>query len=172
MSKARLGLSFAAMLLLTGCVSSPPPTEGTVSTYSVGDRGRVTFEEVVVSLALRGADGIWIPGYQNLHVVPAAVVNVRRTTPSHAYEVEGILQRLEIRVIARVSEVLSKLPPQSLSDTAKLREIVIKEAQAVVNEGMAQWEHAQDYRVEMVIASLYWTDSSVGRSAQQRGRWF
>jgi hypothetical protein len=172
MSMTKAGISLGVMLLLAGCVSSPTPAEGTVSAYSVGDRGRVTFDEVVVSLPFRAADGTGVPGYQNLHVVPAAVVNVRRTTPSDAYEVENILQRLEIRVTARLSEVLSKLPPQSLNDTAKLRETVIREARAVVNEGMAQWEHGEDYRVEMVIASLYWTDSSVGRSAQQRGRWF
>jgi len=30
-------------------------------------------------------------------------------------------------------------------------------------------DHGSDYRVEMVIASLYWTDASVGRLQQQRG---
>jgi hypothetical protein len=170
--------------LAAGCVSTPPPAQATVSAYSVGDRGRVTFDEVVVSLPFRAADGTSMQGYQNLHVVPAALVNERPRTPSGSYayssgytpsspsEVEGILQRLEIRVNARLSEVLSKLAPQSLNDTANLRDLVIKEAQAVVNEGMAQWEHGRDYRVEMVIASLYWTDSSVGRVSQARGRWF
>lgn len=28
-----------------------------------------------------------------------------------------------------------------------------------------------DYRVEVVIPSLYWTDASVGRVPQQRGWW-
>lgn len=172
MSLAKMSIGLAVILLCGGCVSSPAPAEGTVSAYSVGDRGRVTFDEVVVSLPFRTADGTAMPGYQNLHVVPAAVVNVRRTTPSSAYEAESILQRLEIRVTARLSEVLSRLPPQSLNDTVNLREVVVRESQAVVNEGMAQWEHGQDYRVEMVIASLYWTDSSVGRSVEQRGRWF
>jgi hypothetical protein len=185
MRKARAVLFGVILISLgAGCVSTPPPAQATVSAYSVGDRGRVTFDEVVVSLPFRSGDAGTVQGYQNLHVVPAALVNERRRTPSRtdAYssgytpsspaEVEGILQRLELRVNARLSEVLSILPPQSLNDTVNLRDLVIKEARAVVNEGMAQWEHGEDYRVEMVIASLYWTDSSVGRVSQSRGRWF
>jgi hypothetical protein len=186
MSMAKLGVAFGMIVLLAGCVSAPPPAEGRVSAYSVGDRGRVVFDEVVVSLSLRSADGTWFPGYQNLHVVPAALVNYRGAgvtrggdytassgyTPSSASEVEGILQRLEIRVNARLSEVLSQLQPQSLKDTATLRAIARDAANSVVKEGLAQWEYGENYKVEIVIESLYWTDSSVGRAAQPRGRWF
>lgn len=165
-------LSVILILLTCGCVSSPAPADAKVSAYSVGDRGRVMFDEIVVSLPFRANDGTVVSTYQNLHVAPAAVVNVRRTTLSSAYEAESILERLQVRVAARLSEVLSKLPPQSLNDTAAIRAIVLKESQAVVNEGMTQWEHAQDYQIEMVIASLYWTDPSVGRASSPRGRWF
>lgn len=186
MRLAKLIFGIGAMVLMGGCVSAPPPTEGMVSAYSVGDRGKVIFDEVVVSLSLRTADGTWLPGYQNLHVVPAAVVNYRGErvrgsvsysgssayTPSSASEVEAILERLEIRVNAKLSEVLSQLQPQSLKDTATLRAIAKDTAQSVVHEGLAQWEHGKNYNVEMVILSLNWTDSSVGRVAQPRGRWF
>ena len=151
----------------SGCVSTPP-TEGTTSAYSVGDRARVMFEEVVVSLPLRGAN---VP-YQNLHVAPAAVVNVRKTTHSSAYDAEQILRRMETRVASRLSEVLSSVGEQSLSDTAALRRKVLTEAQAVVDEALRQWEHGADYRVEIVIASMYWTDASVGRVQQRRGMWW
>ena len=144
----------------------------------------VIFGVIFISLPFRADDGKSEQAYQNLHVVAAALVNERRRAPSDSNfysggyapsspsEVEWILQRLEIRVTARLSEVLSKQPPQSLNSTTSLRALVIKEAQEVVNEGMAQWEHGQDYRVEIVIPNLYWTDSSVGRSTHQRGRWF
>jgi len=150
--------------LASGCVTSPP-TEGTTSANYVGDRARVTFDEVVVSLPLRGANA----PYQNLHVAPAAVVNVRRITHSSTYSAQDILRRLETRVAARLSEVLSSLGEQSLSETTALRRRVLTEAQAVVDEALHQWEHGSDYRVEMVIASLYWTDASVGRLQQQKG---
>jgi len=126
------------------------------------------FDEVVVSLPLRGANA----PYQNLHVAPAAVVNVRRTTYSSTYQAQDILRRLETRVAARLSEVLGSLGEQSLADTSALRRRALTEAQTVVDEALRQWEHGSDYRVEIVIASLYWTDASVGRSQQQpRGWW-
>lgn len=153
----------AVVAVATGCVTSPPPEGAAVSAYSVGDGGRVVFDEVVVSLPFRGASA----PYQNLHVAPAAVVNVRITTSGSAYEAEQIVRRLETRVAARLSEVLSNLGEQSLSDTASLRRRVLSEAQTVVDEGLRQWEHAAEFRVEMVIASLYWTDASVGRFRQQ-----
>ena len=157
-----------AVALASGCVTSAPPEGATSSAYSVGDRARVMFDEVVVSLPLRGANA----PYQNLHVAPAAVVNVRRATYSSTYQAQDILRRLESRVAARLSEVLSSLGEQSLSDTGALRRRVLTESQAVVDEALRQWEHGSDYRVEIVIASLYWTDASVGRGQQQRGFWW
>jgi len=158
----------ALVALASGCVTSPPAEGTAASAYAVGDQARVMFDEVVVSLSLRGANA----PYQNLHIAPAAVVNVRRTTYSSTYQAQDILRRLEIRVAARLSEVLSGLGEQSLSDTGALRRRVLTEAQTVVDEALRQWEHGSDYRVEMLIANLYWTDASVGRSQhQQRGWW-
>jgi hypothetical protein len=159
---------FTLVAFLSGCVTSPPADGTAVSAYSVGDRARVAFDEIVVSLPFRGVN----TPYQNLHVAPAAIVNARRTTYSSPYQAEQILRRLETRVAARLSEVLSGLGEQSLSDTAGLRRRVLSEAQAVVDEALRQWEHGSDYRVEIVIASLYWTDASVGRLQQQRGGWW
>ena len=161
-----LGLAFVA--LAAGCVTSPPAEGTAASAYAVGDRARVMFDEVVVSLPLRGANA----PYQNLHVAPAAVVNVRRTTYSSTYQAQDILRRLEIRVAARLSEVLSSLGEQSLSETGALRRRILTEAQTVVDEALRQWEHGSDYRVEMVITSLYWADASVGRSQQQQRGWW
>jgi len=156
----------ALIVLAPGCATTPR-TDGTASAYSVGDRGYVRLEEVVVSLPLRGAN---VP-YHNLHVAPAAIVNVRKTTYSSPFQAEQIVRRLDIRVASRLAEVLGNLGEQSLADTSALRRRVLTEAQAVVDEALRQWEHGGDYRVEMVVASLYWTDASVGRSQQQRGWW-
>jgi len=160
---ARLAILAVA---LSGCMTTPAPQGTVVSADSVGDRAGVVFNEVVVSLPFRGT----LDAYQNLHVAPAAVVNVKNTTSSSAYQAEWILRRMETRVAARLSEVLSGLGWQSLADTASLRQLVLKESQAVVDEALRQWEYGADYRVDVVIASLYWTDASVGR-VQREGRW-
>jgi hypothetical protein len=158
---------FTATALLSGCVTAPPREGAAVSAYSVGDRGRVTFEEVVVSLRLSGANA----PYQNLHVALAAFVNPLKPTLSSPYDAEGILRRMETRVIARVSESLSDLGEQSLN-TRELRKRILGEGQSVINDALRQWEHSSDYRVELVIASLYWTDASVGRLQQQKTGWW
>lgn len=156
----------ACLAALSGCMTTPAPQGAAVSADSVGDRAGVVFNEVVVSLPFRGSHD----AYQNLHVAPAAVVNVKNTTSSSAYEVEWILRRMETRVAARLSEVLSGVGWQSLADTASLRQLVLKESQQVVDEALRQWKHGADYKVDIVIASLYWTDASVGR-VQREGRW-
>jgi len=131
------------------------------------------FDEVVVSLRLRGANA----PYQNLHVALAALVNPRKTTVSTPYgsspdQAEGILRRVEIRVAARLSEALIDSKEESLDNTERLRRRILSEAQAVVDEAMRQWQYGSEYQVEIVIASLYWTDASVGRlQAQHRGWW-
>jgi hypothetical protein len=171
-SRMQLIAGLVLLGLASGCVTSSPPADRTgVSAYSVGDRGRVMFDEVVVSLRLRGANA----PYQNLHVVPAALVNPRQTASSSSYEspyqAEQILRRLEVRVAAQLSQMLCGLGEQSLEDTGTLRQKILAEAQSVVDEALRQWKHGPEYRVEIVIASLYWTDSSVGRPRQQKAWW-
>jgi hypothetical protein len=147
----------------------PPPADTTrASAYAVGDRGRIMFDEIVVSLPLRGANA----PYQNLHIAPAALVNPRKTTPASPSEAEGILRRLETRVAARLTEMLTSLKEQSLEENKELRRRILAEAQAAVDDVLRQWEHASDYRVEIVIANLYWTDSSVGRLQPLRRGWW
>jgi hypothetical protein len=169
--KARfhLILFLALGVLLSGCATAPPPGGGPVTGYYVGDRARVTFDEVVVSLPLRGVNA----PYQNLHLSVAAVINVRKTTwGSTTYELQDIVRRSEHRIAARLSEVLSGLGEQSPGDTAALRQRVLTEAQPLVDEALRQWEHGSDYRVDIVVESLYWTDSSVGRLGRSRSSWW
>ena len=161
-------LSVFCTAALCGCATVPPPADTPVSATYVGDRARVAFDEIVVSLPFRGASG----PYQNLHVALAALVNPRKTTLSNPYQAEQILRRVEARTAARISESLAKVGQQSLEDTERLRRKTQSEAQEVVEEALRQWEHGSDYRVEIVVVSLYWTDASVGRiQPQTRGWW-
>ena len=135
--------------------------------YAVGDRARVGFDEVVVSIAFRGAN----PPYQNLHLSLSAFVNPLRKTSTAEWDVEGILRRCEGRIGARLSEVLPARGPQSLDDTPGLRKLARVEAQQIVDDAMKRWEHGGDWQVEVAVSSLYWTDASVGRAAQGKSWW-
>jgi hypothetical protein len=153
--------------MLTSCSTPPTPDGQVASAYAVGDHTRVLLEEVIVSLPLRGTP----EPYQNLHVGLAATVNPVRSTPYSAYKVAGIVQRLEARIGGRLVEILTGLEQQSVEDRTALRSLVAREAQAVVDEAMQQWQHGAEYDVKMVVVSLYWTDSSVGRAPSARRWW-
>ena len=160
-----LCLSFVA---LTGCATSPPPAEdGLASAYSVGDRARAAFDEVVVSLRMRETDA----PYQNLHVVVTAFVNPVRQTPGSPDEARGIVQRAEPRIAAALSRSLGQQHDRSVADSEHLRELARTEAQAVADAAMKQWEYGADYHVEIAVTSLYWTDASVGPPPPRRGLW-
>jgi hypothetical protein len=138
------------------------------SAYQVGDRGRVGFDEIVVSLPYRGAN----TPYQNLHLSLTAFVNPIRKTPSSEWDVESILRRSQGRIEARLSQVLAAQGGAQSPDTdPKLRELACREAQPIVEEALKRWEHGGDWRVEVAVSSLYWTDASVGRSPQAKSWW-
>jgi hypothetical protein len=158
----------ASLAVLSGCVTSPPPAEGQVAGYNVGDRARAGFEELVVSLRFRGANA----PYQNLHIAMTAFINPIRKTSGDPYEAQGIVERCEPRIAARLSESFSRLGEQSLDDVPSLRQKARTEAQSIVDEALKRWEHGADYQVEMAVASLYWTDASVGQPQQRRGLWW
>src|SRR5206468_7084109 len=156
----------ATMGLVCGCVTSPAPQGQTSLAYEVGDRTRVTLDEVVVSLPLKGA----AQPYQNLHVGLAGTINPVKTTVYSSYTVTDILQRLEARIGARLVETLSGLKQRSLDDMPLLRAQAARDAQAVVDEAMQRWQHGSEYEVKILVVSLYWTDGSVGRAPSAR-RW-
>jgi hypothetical protein len=161
-------IAVAAAGLMNGCVTSPAPEGQTSYAYAVGDRTRVTLDEVIVSLPLTGAT----QSYQNLHVDLAATINPLKKTPYGPYTVTDILQRLEARIGARVVESLSGMKQQSMDDMPALRSQVAREAQAVVDEAMQRWQHGSEYEVKILVVSLYWTDASVGRTPTVRRWWW
>lgn len=154
--------------LLCGCITSPAPQGAAYSAYAVGDRTRVALDEVVVSLPMKGAT----QPYQNLHVSLAATINPVKTTLHEPDTVSGIIQRLEARIGARVLEFLSGTKETSINDMPSLRAQIAREAQTVVDEGMHRWQHGSDYEVKVLVVSLYWTDTSVGRTAMVRHSWW
>jgi hypothetical protein len=128
------------------------------------------FDEVVVSVPLREVKA----PYQNLHISVAVLVNPQRISYSKSYyDVEHILKRLEGRTSARLLEMFNGQGDLSLEGMDRLRLRIQTEAQTLVDQAFRQWEHGADYRAEVIVTSLYWTDPSVGRALQsQRGGWW
>jgi len=163
-----LTICTVVLCVAAGCVTTPQTGGQVESAYAVGDRAQITLDEVVVSMPLRGGNG----PYQNLHICLGALVNPQKTTLYDPYKVEGIVRRLESRIASRLVENLTGMGQQSAEDLAMLRKSIGTEAQAIVESALQHWQHAREYRVEVVVVSLYWTDASVGRPAQQRRSWW
>jgi hypothetical protein len=165
----RVGIAMCAVALgmSYGCVTEPTPADGTASyAYAVGDRERVAFDEIVVSLKLNDDPA----PYENLHVALTAFVNPRRATKASLGDAESIVRRCERRLTVHVTATLSSLGPQTLVNGQKVRQDVKTEAQEIVDDAMKQWKDGGDFQVEIAVASWYWTSSSVGRvSPTQRG---
>ncbi|MFO1475084.1 MAG: hypothetical protein U1F98_00360 [Verrucomicrobiota bacterium] len=156
--------------LMCGCATTPAPEGQAYSASYVGDRSRVSLDEIVVSLPLKGA----AQPYQNLHVGLAATINpVRAGATSYGmYSVTDILQRLEARIGACLVESLAGMKEQSIDNLQELRGRIVWEAQSVVDEAMKHWQHGADYDVKVLVVSLYWTDASVGRAPVVRRGWW
>jgi hypothetical protein len=68
------------------------------SAYAVGDRARAAFDEVVVSLPMRGTNA----PYQTLQLAVTAFINPVRTTLADPYVAEAIVQGCEARIVVRL----------------------------------------------------------------------
>ena len=100
--------------------SERPNRAGTASASYVGDRATTTLDEIVVSVPSRTSEG----GYQNLHIVLAAVVNPKSFTFGSVYEVQGIVRRMQPRVSSRVTEHLLEKEEVSIETLPNIREEV------------------------------------------------
>src|SRR6516162_3158625 len=149
--KLALGLFVIAMVeLFSGCATTPIQEGQTSAAYSIGDGTRVTLDEVVVSLPLKGYSA-----YQNLHVHLAATVNPVKSTTYSAYTVSEIIQRLESRINARVVAALYEQKQPALEDMSGLRAEVARIGQQVVDDAMRKWQHGSEYDVKVIVVSMY-----------------
>ena len=156
-------------LLLAGCATTTPPgsfepgpkppappTNGVAADFAGTNQ---PFREVVVSVPVEGAHQV----YQNLHVQLVAIVNPTDPAVYDASTVRVMLNRLEPRTCAEVMKVLTDSPTISPHKLDQVRDAILTKIQPVIRETLREWPHAAQYDVEVVIVSIYWTDSTVGR---------
>lgn len=163
-----LGLGLSAAGALSGCINAPTATQPTSYASTLGDRSNVSLDEIVVSLPLKGSNAL----YHNLHVNLAVLINPVRETSGSPYEIESLVRRLDARLNSRLVEVLGKAGEQSLDTTDALRTRIIAEASPILEKALQNWKYAPDYKIEIVVSALYWTDASVGRPAPRNRGWF
>jgi len=162
---ARLGLLTAGIIFSAGCRTAPPleePAEVPQNAKPVShfEGANVPFREVVASVPVEGAHQV----YQNLHVGLEAIITPHDPSVGDSAAVRVMTCRLEPKVAAEVLKAMTDSPTISPHKLDQVRDNITAKIQPVVHQVLQAWPQASQYDVEVVIVSMYWTDSTVGRS--------
>jgi len=149
-----------AIGFVAGCSSAPVARGPGPPTGFSGQGTNIVLEEVIGSMPVEGAHQV----YQNLHVGLATIVTPRKASNYDPAQAASLVCRLEPRVAAQVLKVLTDSPTISPHRLDHLRDALASTAQAAADEALAKCPEAATYNLEVVVVSLYWTDSTVGRT--------
>lgn len=144
-----------ALALTAGCASTPDYL-ATSAGYVV-NRGTIQLQEIVVGVQIEG--GI----YKTVHVNLTAIV----TTDKFPADYEGIrtiIDHAQPRIAAAIVDEAT-LYPVSGNVMGDLKRRIDERAQKTFQPIYAKWKHAGDYKIEIVITSLYFSDDA----ARQNG---
>jgi hypothetical protein len=154
---AGLGVAIA---VLAGCSTTPPvPVPPKSPASHVAPATCIYFREAITSVPVEGAHQV----YQNLHVGLAALITARDPADYLPLQAESLARRLEPKLAAEVVKALADGPTISPHKLDHVRDEIAAKVQAVAADNLAQWPDAAPYAVEVVVVSMYWTDSTVGR---------
>lgn len=155
-----------AGVVLAGCAGGPSGKDTTYSAAYVGDQSAVVFDEVVIAVPSKGVE----TGFANIHVALSAIINPKKKFLSETYDAAGIIRRSYPRIAAAIVTVVEQQEAPA-ANINTLRESIHRAANRVLSATFSKWSSAEDYEVEIVVASLYVTDGSVGRNARRTSWW-
>jgi hypothetical protein len=122
-------------------------------------------DEIIASVPVEGAN----QPYQNLHVGLAAVITPKSSAAAcDPDEVEAALHACAPRIAAAILKMVTDSPTLSPHKLDRFRDDLAAVAQTTANQAFARWPHASTCEIEVVVVSLYWTDSSVGRGERAK----
>ncbi len=164
----RILIVIIVTLYVSGCSTVPPP-QGQVSYASyVADRSTVAFDEIMVTMPGSGTGEL-----RNLHIKLAAIVNPVEKSKASEYDVQSIVRRTQTRI---ESELVQDISAGSIS-LDKGQSFMLKQIESssskVFGAAYDKWEHSKEFKVEIVVTSLYFTNGSVAKPASGvRLGWF
>jgi hypothetical protein len=130
------------------------------------DRSAIDLSEVVVTVR---SD----QGPRNLHVWFAILIDpTERFNEYELSEIAAVVRRTEGQIASKATADLAARASLPVAMLGKLREELVRDAQASVDAALGRRRRWRDrFRVEVAITSLYFTDGSVGR-ARSAERWW
>lgn len=157
--KKKIGISLMMMaiaLLFAGCVTYPNNNDLAYGISSVGDRYESSLKEIIISIPNVNENS-----YQNLHIEITAMINPTQKTLTWTSDVRDVFRRLEPRIADRIITVVYEHLDDFPSSINTLRLYIAREAQKVFDDVFSKWKHSDEWKVELLVTSLYFTDVSV-----------
>jgi hypothetical protein len=144
------------LLFLLGCAILPSSETQTSKAGYVGDYDIASLGEIVVSVPTGMQEG----QYENLHLRFAALINPKKPTIQSSYSVRDIVQRYSVRLSSIIVQDVLNYGRVSVMDLPALREGLVKKAQMEFEQMFAQWKNSDDFAVEIVLASIFFTEGN------------
>jgi len=165
--------TFICLLLIGtfGCSNVSSVNDGKTSyAYQAADRDSVAFDEIVTGVPFDDKGG----AFANIHIALTAILNTSGNEQTNNLSTLDDVRRIVNSSSPRISAALVKYM-QNRSDFLNTKQLVnelTKTAESTFNPIYSKWKHAEKYKVEFVITSLYFTDGSVGRTKTERTMWW
>lgn len=137
-----------AFALAAGCATTPDYL-ATSAGYVV-NRGTIQLQEIVVGVQIGGDQ------FKPLHVHLAAIITTDEF-PADYDDIRTIIDHAQPSIAAAVVDEAT-LYPVSGNVMTDLKRRISERVQNTFQPIFAKWKHAKDYKVEIVITSLYFSD--------------
>ncbi len=142
-----------ALALTAGCTTQTPNYLATSAGYVV-NRGTIQLQEIVAGVQIGGNQ------FKALHVNLVVVVNTDKW-PAEYDDIRTIVDHAQPRIAAAVVDEVTASPMDANANVmGNLRKRISARAQKTFQPIFAQWKHANDYKIEIQITSLYFSDDA------------
>lgn len=145
-------LLVAAIALAAGCAQMKPDLDDyTKSSASyIGDRYTASLKEIVVPVEAFGS-------VKNMHIALTVAIETDKVLAGISDDVYQIIDHSESRIAAAVVAAASG----NISMSSKMDEkyaAIAQSAQKAFDANFSKWKNARDYRVAILVTSVYLTD--------------
>lgn len=165
----RLLMIILCLMLMASCATLPPSQNLTSKASYVGDYFTTQFSDIIVSVPT----GLAIPTgnenkpHENLHLSFSALINPKEGSLSSKYDAGDIVRRYYERLASNIVEEILSYGEVKIQDLPNLRNKILQKAQSDFDKMFSKWSHSNDFEVEIVLTSIYFSDECSTRSARQ-----
>ena len=108
---------------------------------------------------------------RNLHIFLAATINPITKSDASEFHVQQIIERAGTRISADLVDAILAHRINTSVGLPVIKSQILEHASQTFETVYGKWAHADEYKVQLVVTSLFWTDGSVGKTMAPRFLW-